>query len=65
MEIIQYGGRIDAWLRQVARAAGLEVTEEGVASEDSAWAKKLRTKDAAAQASVVRKMQEYLRGCPR
>ena len=47
------------------RAAGLEVTEEGVASEDSAWAKKLRTKDAAAQASVVRKMQEYLRGCPR
>ena len=65
VEIIQYGGRIDAWLRQVARAAGLEVTEEGVASEDSAWAKKLRTKDAAAQASVVRKMQEYLRGCPR
>ena len=51
VEIIQYGGRIDAWLRQVARAAGLEVTEEGVASEDSAWAKKLRTKDAAAQAS--------------
>jgi len=65
VEIIQYSGRIDAWLRQVARAAGLEVTEEGVASEDSAWAKKLRTKDAAAQASVVRKMQEYLRGCPR
>ena len=65
VEIIQYGGRIDAWLRQVARAAGLEVTEEGVASEDSAWAKKLRTKDAAAQASAVRKMQEYLRGCPR
>ena len=29
VEIIQYGGRIDAWLRQVARAAGLEVTEEG------------------------------------
>ena len=65
VEIIQYGGRIDAWLRQVARAAGLEVTGEGVASEDSAWAKKLRTKDAAAQASAVRKMQEYLRGCPR
>ena len=65
VEIIQYSGRIDAWLRQVARAAGLEVTEEGIASEDSDWARKLRTKSVTAQASAVRKMQEYLRGCPR
>lgn len=65
MEIIQYSGRIDAWLRQVARAAGLEVTEEGIASEDSDWARKLRTKSVTAQASAVRKIQEYLRGCPR
>ena len=65
IEIIQYSGRIDVWLRQVAHAAGVEVTQAGVAADDSAWATQMRTKDAAVQASAIRKMQEYLRGCPR
>ncbi|AOG28197.1 DUF7224 domain-containing protein [Cutibacterium avidum] len=65
IEIIQSSGRIDAWLRQVAHAAGVEVTQAGVAADDSVWATQMRTKDAAVQASAIRKMQEYLRGCPR
>ncbi|MDO4412674.1 hypothetical protein [Cutibacterium sp.] len=65
IEIIQSSGRIDAWLRQVAHTAGVEVTQAGVAADDSAWATQMRTKDAAVQASAIRKMQEYLRGCPR
>ena len=64
-EIMQYGGRIDAWLREVTRAGGIKVTGEGVTGEDATWARQTRTKGAAAQTVEIRKMQEYLQGCPR
>ncbi len=64
-EVIQYEGRIDAWLREVARASGMEVVGAGVDAEDVTWAERLRTKDPTTQAVVVTRMQKYLRDCYR
>jgi hypothetical protein len=65
IEVIQYEGRIDAWLREVARASGMEVVGAGVDAEDVTWAERLRAKDSTTQAVVVTRMQKYLRDCYR
>lgn len=65
IEVIQYEGRIDAWLREVARASGMEVVGAGADAEDVTWAERLRTKDPTTQAVVVTRMQKYLRDCYR
>lgn len=65
VQIIQFSGRVDAWLRNVAQAAGVEVTPRGVAADDSAWATQLRTKSPTVQAATIQKMQQYLGECHR
>ena len=65
VEIVEFAGRIDAWLRRVARDGGLEVSTDGLDPRDQKWADDLTARSAAVQRHTVSRMQDYLRACPR
>lgn len=65
VEVVEFAGRIDAWLRRVARDGGLEVSTDDLDPRDQKWADDLTARSAAVQRHTVSQMQDYLRACPR